>query len=86
MKLKEGFIVYNSGEQQILVPAGGQSFTGIVRSNETAAYIIDSVKEETTRKDLIRNMMNHYQIDEETASRGVDKVLQQLRQIDALDE
>lgn len=86
MKLKEGFITYDSGEQQILIPTGGQAFAGIVRSNETAAFIIDCTKQETTREELIRKLMDRYQIDEVTASRGVDKVLGQLRQIGALDE
>ena len=86
MKLKEGFITYSSGEQQILVPTGGQDFAGLVRSNESAAFIIDSMKEETTREDMIVKLMDHYEIDRETAVKGVDKVLCQLRQIGALDE
>ena len=86
MKLKEGFITYSSGEQQILVPTGGQDFTGLVRSNESAAFIIDSVKEETTREEIIGRLMDHYEIDRETAARGVDKVLCRLRQIGAMDE
>lgn len=86
MKLKEGFITYNSGEQQILVPTGGQDFAGLVRSNESAAFIVDSVKEETTREEMIRKLMDHYEIDLDTAADGVDRVLRQLRQIGALDE
>lgn len=86
MKLKEGFITYDSGDRQILVPTGGQNFTGLVRSNETAAFIINALKEETSREDVIAVMMDHYGIDSDTAADGVDKVLKQLRAIGALDE
>lgn len=86
MKLKDGFITYESGEQQILVPTGGQKFSGLVRSNETAAFIIDALKTETTREMVIKTVADHYGIETDRASQGVDTVLSQLRTIGALDE
>lgn len=86
MKLKDGFITYNSGDQQILVPTGGQKFSGLVRSNETAAFIIEALKKETTRENVIQTLAEHYGIDADRAGRGVDSVLDQLRRIGALDE
>ena len=48
MKLHNGFITYNSGAEQIMVAAGSASdiFRGMVRSNETAAFIIECLKED----------------------------------------
>lgn len=86
MKLKDGFITYQDGDTQVLIPTGGQNFAGLVRSNETAAYIINIFKEETTYEQAVENVMQHYSIDREKASGGVDKVLNQLREIGALDE
>lgn len=86
MKLKDGFITYESGDQQILVPTGGQKFSGLVRSNETAAFIIEALKKETTRESVIQTVADHYGIDCQRAGQGVDSVLNQLRRIGALDE
>lgn len=38
MKLKDDFITRNMGDKQIMVSAGGE-FTGMVRSNKSAAFI-----------------------------------------------
>ena len=86
MKLNDGFITYESDDQHILVATGGQQFAGLVRSNESAAYIIELFKTDTSREDAVKALMDHYDIDETTAAAGVDKVLDQLRRIGALDE
>ena len=86
MRLKKEFITYDSGETQILVSTGGQQFSGIVRSNETAAFIINCYKEETAFDDVVSALRTKYGIDEQTAIRGVKKVTDQLREIGALDE
>lgn len=86
MRLKDGFITYDTGEEHLMVPVGKSTFSGLVRSNETAAYIIDCLKSETTREKLEDSMMEQYGITREQASRDVEKVFSTLRQIGALDE
>ena len=85
MKLKEGFLTHNTGKEQILVGAAGTGFNGMVRSNETAAFVVDLLKEETDEKSLILAMMEEYGIQEEIARQEVKKVLDVLREIGALD-
>ena len=41
MKLKDDFITQMIEGTQFLVPLGGEAFNGIVRSNKTAAFIVD---------------------------------------------
>ena len=53
MKLKAGFITYMSDNEQIMVSAEG-GFSGMVRSNRTAAAIIDLLAEEITRDEIGR--------------------------------
>ena len=48
MRLKDGFITHESAGEHIMVPAGGVSFSGMVRSNQTAGYIVECLKEDTT--------------------------------------
>ena len=88
MKLHNGFITYSTGSEQIMVAAGTASevFRGMVRSNETAAYIIDCLKQEITRDELVEMLCNRYEAPREIISRDLDKVLDTLRKIGALDE
>lgn len=86
MKLKDGFITHEVGGEQILVATGAADFAGLVRSNATAAFIVDCLKEQTTREKIIEKMLATYEASEEVITRDVDKVLGKLRTINALDE
>lgn len=86
MKLKDGFVAYNTDDTHILVPTGGQEFRGLVRSNKTAAFIIELLAEETDRESIVDAMVKKYGIDRDLADRDVGRILQQLRDIQALEE
>jgi methyltransferase-like protein len=85
MKLKKEFITHTSGDEQLMISAGG-SFNGMVRSNKTAAFIIDMLKEETTKENIVSAMLERYDADEAVISADVDKVIDALRGIGAIDE
>ncbi len=85
MKLKKEFITHTSGDEQLMISAGG-SFNGMVRSNKTAAFIVDMLKEETTKEEIVSKMLSQYDAQEAVISADVDKVLAALRSIGALDE
>lgn len=85
MKLKSNFVTHNSGNEQLMICAGGD-FSGMVRSNSTAADIIDLLKTETTREEIINAMLANYDVEREVLERDVDKVLNSLRGIGAIDE
>ena len=86
MKLKNGFVTYESGDDHIMTGVGEANFHGIVRSNAVAAFIVDCLKEETTREAIIDKMFETYDADRETLGKGVDSVLATLRKIGAIDE
>ena len=46
MKLKDEFITYETDGEQIMVAAGTDSFSGLVRSNETAGFIVECLKKQ----------------------------------------
>ena len=74
-----------SGNEQLMISAGGD-FNGMVRSNSTAAEIIDMLKNETSREDIIAKMLDKYEVEEAVLSADVDKVIEKLRSIGAIDE
>ena len=82
MKLKEGFVTHEMGGEQIMVATGSANFAGLVRSNPTAAFIVDCLKEETT----IEKMLAKYDATPEVIGTDVDKIVAKLRSIKALDE
>ena len=88
MKLHEGFITYFTGTEQIMVAAGNASdvFRGMVRSNTTAAYIIDCLKEDITREALADALAARYDAPRQIIEQDLDRVLAALRGIGALDE
>lgn len=85
MKLKENFITQEMDGEQIMVAAGG-GFAGMVRSNATAAFIVDCLKTGTTREAILDAMEKKYDAPREVMAADVDMVLRNLRKIGALDE
>lgn len=81
MKLKDGFITYNTGEENLLVATGeaGKSFNGIVRNNETAAFIAELLKNEITEDEIVNKILETYEVDEKTARNDVNKLLNVFR-------
>lgn len=88
MKLCDGFITYTTNGEQIMVAAGNaaQRFRGMVRSNATAAFIIDCLAQEITQEALVEKMFEKYDAPRALIEQDVQRVLDALRQIGALDE
>jgi len=86
MRLKEGFITHETGGEQIMVGTGSVSFAGLVRSNHTAAFIVDMLKSDTTKTAIVDAMEAAYDAPREVLERDVEKILEKLRGIGALDE
>ena len=86
MKLKKGFITHSSGGKQVMVSAAGTGFSGLVRSNETAAFIVDRLKQETTPEQIVDAVLAEYDAPREIVERDVNMVIETLRGIGALEE
>lgn len=88
MKLKKGFVTHRLGDEQLMVAAGpaAKLFHGMVRSNETAAFIVDCLKSPCSESEIVDRLLEEYEVDAETARRDVSAVLEQLRSISAIEE
>ncbi len=86
MKLKEGFITHETDGETVMVSAGNTSFNGLTRSNRTASFILNCLKEETTEQKIVEAMLEKYDASEEVIAADVKKILNTLRKIGALDE
>ena len=85
MKLKNGFVTHDSNGKQILLSASG-GFNGIVKSNKTAAFIIDCLKEETTVNAIVNALLEKYDAPREVIEKDVNFVIEKLKSINAINE
>ncbi len=86
MKLKPEFITQDIEDTQYLVPVGAGAFSGVLRGNLTAAFIIGCLKEETTRDAILDAMAHKYDAPRDTMGADLDRILNILREIQAIEE
>ncbi len=86
MRLKEGFITHTIQDTQMMVAAGeaAKSFHGLIRSNETAAFIVNCLKTDTTEDAIVDSLMSEYDVSREIAEQDVRDILDKLRSIEAI--
>ena len=85
MKLKDTFITHDSGEEQILIDVSS-SFAGLIRSNKTAAFIVDCLKKECTRENIVEAMHKKYGVPKDVLLRDVEEILEKLHAVGALSD
>lgn len=85
MKLKETYITHDSDGEQILLDTSS-SFAGLIRSNKTAAFIVECLKEETTQENIVEAMFEKYDAPKDVLAKDVSAVIEKLRKVGALDE
>ena len=86
MKLNKAFLTHDDGDQKLLVSTGTSKFSGLVRSNETAGFIISCLENDTTEAEIVAKMQQQYDGPKEAMERDVKKIIDQLRKIGAIDE
>ena len=86
MKLKKDFLVHNTDEETLLVPAGSSDFYGVVRGNKTLGVILDLLREDTTEDQIVSAMAARFDAPEDRIRRDVEQAISELRKIGALDE
>ena len=59
------------------------SFAGLVRSNKTAAFIVECLKTDTTKEQIVAAMYEKYDAPKEVLQQDVDSIVEKLRGIGA---
>ncbi len=85
MKLRKEYVTHNDGEQQMMVDTSAK-FSGLVRNNKTAAYIVDLLKSEITEEQIVAKMLEKYNVEESVLKKDVRRILDTLRSVGAIDE
>ncbi len=84
MKLKSTYIIRKSDDDYIMMDASGK-FAGIIHSNATAAFIAECLKTETTKEEIVQKILEKYNASQSEASESVDRIVEKLKSIGAID-
>ncbi len=86
MKLNRDFITHYSDGKLVMVSLDRKKFSGIVRLNESGAFIVDLLKEDISRDGIVDEMVKEYDVDRDLAGKDADRVIKVLNDIGALDD
>ena len=80
MKIKEGFIVRTVAGSNIVLPIGEQTvaFDGIMTINETGMFLWKLLIKGAEREELVKAILDEYEVTEQIASRYVDLFIEKL--------
>lgn len=85
MKLKQEFMTHTDGDEQMMIDTSAK-FSGMVRNNSTAAFIVDCMKTDTTEAEITARLLEKYDVYEDIAAQDVKRIVDTLRSIGAVDE
>ena len=87
MKLRQGFFTQEHRGKQLLLASGAAAarFHGIAHLSETAAFIVEHLKTETTEEAIVAALLEAYNVTPELAARDVRRIVEKLNEIGALE-
>ena len=82
MKLKSDFILHTVGGEHVVMPVGErtQEFHGMIRLNESGAFIWERMTEQGTFtiESLVAALLEHYDVTDSVAAATVEKFIASL--------
>ena len=86
MKIKKDFILRKVADSYVVVPVGKLTldFNGIINLNETGAFLFGLLQEGAEKEDLLRKMLEEYDVTPEKAAADIDIFLKKAEEADVL--
>ena len=83
MRLKEGVIITKIGDDHVVVAAGeaAKTFSGMIKMNGSAAFIAQAMQVDTTVEDMVKALLDKYDVSEDVALTSVNNVVKQLTDV-----
>ena len=57
MKINSKFLIHESNGEHYIISTSHTKFNGLVKNNETAAFIIECLKNETNEQKIVNEIM-----------------------------
>ena len=86
MNLKYDFAVREIVGEYVMVPLGegALEFAGMISTSETGAVLVEALKQDVSREELLKRMLEEFDVDEQTANADLEEFLGQLRKLNLL--
>ena len=79
MRMKEGFVLRTVAGQTVVLPSGDElNLNLMITLNETGAFLWEQLVEGTNKEELLRTMLETYEVTQEEAERDIDEFLDVL--------
>ena len=80
LKLDKEYVLRQIGDDYVIVPVGkaAMGFNGMITVNETGAFLWEQLVEGTNKEELLRTMLETYEVTQEEAERDIDEFLDVL--------
>ena len=80
IRIEKEYVLRQIGDDYIIVPVGKSvlSFNGMITVNETGAFLWEQLVEGTNKEELLRTMLETYEVTQEEAERDIDEFLDVL--------
>ena len=86
MKLSSRFITYITQEESLMVASDTRVFSGLVRGNTSAGFILECLKQETTLDEIADRMAEKYDASRDQLYLDAESIVNQLRSIHAIED
>jgi hypothetical protein len=88
MKVNSQFKIINVLDETLAVPTGekAESFHAVVSLTPEAAFVLSNINGERSEDDLLRMVLEEYDVDENTAKKDIKKILHQFQDIGITEE
>ncbi|MBR1664328.1 MAG: PqqD family protein [Ruminococcus sp.] len=87
MRLNPNFLTHVTKGEHYIISTSDTDFKGIVKNNETAAFIVECLKADTTETAVVDKLLAEYKdADRPTVERDVANIIGKLRSIGAIEE
>lgn len=80
LKLDKEYVLRQIGDDYIIVPVGEAvlNFNGMLTVNETGAFLWEELVKGTNKGELLRTLMDNYEVTQEEAEKDIDEFLDVL--------
>lgn len=81
MKVKEDFLLREVAGCYVVVPVGKATvdFNGMMNLNETGAFLWEKLENDTTKEELLKAMLDEYEVTEDIAKKDIDNFITKLK-------
>ena len=88
MKIRNGFTLRSVVDEYMVMPTGDNiaKFDGTIVLNEVSAFVFKQLENAVSRDDLLTAMLAEFDVDEQTAAKDLDKLLDRFRELNLLEE